>query len=99
MTWSLREGLPSTTVLEKALCVSLFFLLKWPGSLPPLGGCSEKRGQTVVSPFVSLASGTLLARRPASSGSSNGEPARSGRNQPAEAPRLLMREAAACVRC
>ena len=98
MTWSLREGLPSTTVLEKALCISLFFLLKWPGSIPPLGG-AQRRQDGLSCPPVSLVSGTLLAPRPASSGSSNGEPARSGRNQPAEAPRLLMRETAVCVRC
>ena len=54
MTWSLREGLPSTTVLEKALCISLFFLLKWPGSLPPVGGCSEKRGRTVPLCFLGV---------------------------------------------
>ena len=62
MTWSFREGLPSTTVLRKALCVCLFCLLKWPGSLLPLGGAQRREERLSCPPLFPWRRDTLGAQ-------------------------------------
>lgn len=46
--------MPSMNVLEKALCLSLFFRLKQPAFLLPFGGYSEQGGSAVMSPTCLL---------------------------------------------